>query len=57
MRGKKNNKDTYYSSLKFKCKFPSEEEIAKIFPEKQYHYKNIELSFAYAVPYVYSDLL
>lgn len=45
----------FYSTLKFKCTFPTQEQFEEMCPDA--NYTDIEYSFAYALPYVYSDLL
>jgi hypothetical protein len=44
----------YYSGLKFKCTFPTTEQLEEMGLKNYY---DIEFSFAYALPYMYSDLL
>jgi hypothetical protein len=46
----------YYSSLKFKCTFPWETDF-KIDEESRNNTGGLYLSFAYALPYLYTDLL
>lgn len=59
LRHRRNDKESrYYSSLQFKCVFPSDETICEMFNlTGQPDVRDIEVSFAYSLPYTYSDLL
>ena len=49
----------YYTTMKFQCKFPSKDNLFKSNSddEKKLNSARSVLCFAYALPYVYSDLL